>query len=100
MGIFEKIKAAWKARKIVNEATKEVTVNGETKNGIQTSEFWTKNIVQLVVIANMFLKNDIDPNQALLLVGALEGLYIGGRSLVKVAKDIIKALKGGAQATA
>lgn len=93
MGIFAKIKAAWAARKVLNEATKGVTMDGQTKPGWQTSEFWTKNVVQVIVIYNALAKKDISPELAVQLVVALEGAYTVGRSLVKTLKDFAGAFK-------
>lgn len=93
MNIFTKIRAIWKARKIINEAKTEVKTMDGIKPGLLTTEFWTKNIIQLVVLANMFLKHDIPPEMALGIVAALEGLYMAGRTGIKAVKDIVSAIK-------
>ncbi len=64
------------------------------KSGLFTTEFWSKNVVQLVVIYNALYKKDLDPQTAVAIVAALEGGYIAFRSLVKAAKDLVNQNKG------
>ena len=60
----------------------------ELTPGIQTSEFWGKVGVQvLVALAGMFHK-DVSPEKALIIVGSLEAIYAAGRSLVKAIRSI------------
>lgn len=93
MGLIAKIKAAMAARKILKEAGKEVRMDGETKPGWQTTEFWGKAMLQVVVIFNAFSSKDISPELASQLVVGLEGVYIAGRSGVKAAKAVAALLK-------
>ena len=60
----------------------------ELTPGIQTSEFWGKVGVQvLVALAGMFHK-DVSPEKALIIVGSLEAIYAAGRSLIKAVRSI------------
>ena len=94
MNIFQKIKVLFAGRKLIKQATKEATtMEGETKPGWQTSEFWTKNIVQLVTLYNMIAKHDIPPETGLAILAALEAVYIGGRSIVKGLKALAETYK-------
>lgn len=100
MGLFAKIKAVLAARKILKEATKETKMDGEAKPGWKSSEFWTKNIVQVVIIYNAMAKKNLDPQLAINLVVALEGVYTLGRTLVKAGKDFAAAFKKKAETPA
>lgn len=53
--------------------------------GIKSTEFWSKVVVQLVLIYNSLYKKNLDPQLALAIVGALEGIYPLARSVVKAA---------------
>ena len=63
------------------------------KPGWKTTEFWGKTIIQLVVVFNALSSKDIPVETATAIVAALEGIYIGGRSVVKAVKDIIVGWK-------
>lgn len=93
MNLFQKIGLALKARKILKEAEREVKTMDGIKPGWKTTEFWGKTVVQGVVIYNTFATNDIKPELALQMVGAIEGLYHGLRALVKIAKELKEAFK-------
>lgn len=93
MGFFAEVKALWEARKVVKAAVKEGTVDGQVKPGWMTTEFWTKNIVQLVVLYNAFEKKNVDPQMAVGIVTGLEGIYTLGRTVVKSVKDFVAAIK-------
>jgi microcystin-dependent protein len=93
MGLIAKIKAAFAARRILKEAAKEKTMDGQTKPGWQTTEFWTKNIVQLVVLYNALAKKNLDPQLAINLIVALEGVYTIGRTVAKAVKDFAGQFK-------
>lgn len=105
--LIQKIKVLLAARKLVKDAKREVKMNGETKPGWQTTEFWGKVLIQLVLVFNAFSSHDISIEQATLLITALEGIYMTVRSLVKSAKDvaglaknIVDQVKGKAEADA
>ena len=53
------------------------------KDGIKTTEWWGKVIVQVIAIVGMF-QNIIPAEHALALVAVLEGIYNIMRTLVKV----------------
>lgn len=72
MGFFTKIKAALQLSKI-------------NARGIWTTEFWSKNIVQLILIYNALYKKNIDPQVAVSIVAGLEAIYPIARSIVKSA---------------
>lgn len=93
MSLFAKIRAAWAARKLLKSATQEVTMDGQTKPGWQTTEFWGKAILQVIVIFNAFSKHSISPELGGQLVVGLEAVYIAGRSAVKAARDVIALVK-------
>lgn len=93
MGLIAKIKAAFAARKLLKSATREVTMDGQTKPGWQTTEFWGKAILQGVVIYNSLSRKDISPELAGQLVVGLEAVYIAGRSAVKGAKALAATVK-------
>lgn len=89
--MIQKIKALFKIKGVVKEATKGVQTMDGIKPGILTTEFWGKNIVQILVIYNAFFHKTIDPQMALELVGAIEGLYHGLRAAIKIAKQLADA---------
>jgi hypothetical protein len=93
MGLIAKFKAALAARRILKEASKEITMDGQTKPGWQTTEFWGKTLVQGIVIYNALAKKDISPELGAQLVVGLEAVYVAGRSVVKLVKDIIATFK-------
>lgn len=93
MGLFAKLKAVFAARRILKDATKEITMDGQTKPGWQTTEFWGKTLLQGIVIYNALAKKDIPPELAAQLVAGLEAVYIAGRSAIKTVKDLIAAFK-------
>lgn len=94
MKLIAKIKTLFAVRKIIKEAQK---MEG-TKPGWKTTEFWGKTIIQLVVVFNALSSRDIPVETATTIVATLEGIYIGGRSIVKAVKDIFTSLKGEAPA--
>ena len=100
MGLFAKIGAAWKARKILKNATKEVKTMDGVKPGWQTTEFWGKTVVQVIVLYNTFCKGNLDPQMGAQIVGAIEGLYHALRAVVKIGKDIGAAMKVKKEAVA
>jgi len=95
--VFERIKIFFKGRALLNEATKEVKMDNQVKPGWKTTEFWGKNLAQLVALGAMVaaLKgHNVTPEQqqvivqaGITVIGGLEGLYMGFRSLVKFVKD-------------
>lgn len=93
MGPIAKLKAFFALRKIKKEATREVVVNGQVKQGWKTTEFWGKTLVQLIVLYNSLFKGSIDPQAALTIVAGLEGIYTGGRAVVKSVKDVMETRK-------
>jgi hypothetical protein len=93
MNIFKKIGLALKARKILNQATREVKTMDGVKPGWQTTEFWGKTVVQMIVLYNTFFENKLDPQVGAQIVGAIEGLYHALRAVIKIGKDIAAAFK-------
>lgn len=93
MGLFGKIKVALAARRILKEAQKETKMDGQVKPGWKSSEFWSKNVVQLVIIYNALSGKNISPELAVQLVAGLEAAYAVGRALVKAVKDFAGAFK-------
>ena len=89
MGIIAKIKALFAVRKVIKEATK---MEG-TKPGWQTTEFWGKTILQIIVFYNAVSSKDIPVETATVIIAGLEAIYISGRSVVKAVKDTISAWK-------
>ena len=79
MGLIAKIKAAFAVRKILKEATHMDGI----KAGWKTTEFWGKNLIQLVVIFNALSSKDIPIETATVIVASLEAVYVAGRSVVK-----------------
>lgn len=61
--------------------------------GWKTTEFWGKTIIQLVVVYNALSSKDIPLDAATAIIAALEGVYIGGRSIAKAVKDIVAGWK-------
>jgi hypothetical protein len=55
------------------------------KPGVKTTEFWGKTLLQLVIILNMLfgLGIEMSAEQAMVIVGGLEGIYALVRGLVK-----------------
>jgi hypothetical protein len=80
----------------MSEPKPVTTTAPSPKPGIQSTELWSKLLIQLVLILNKRLGLDleIDGETALLIVGALEGLYQGGRPYVKRAVVIAAAQQG------
>lgn len=93
MNLFQKIGLALKARRIANEATKEVKTMDGVKPGWQTSEFWGKTLVQGVILYNSFFHKNIDPQLATQAVGAIEAIYHALRAAVKVAHSVKDSFK-------
>lgn len=94
MSIFQKIKLAWQARKLVNDATKEVKTMDGVKPGWQTTEFWGKTVVQGIVLYNSFFHKNLDPQLAVQIVSTIEAIYHGLRALVKAAQGLKAQNKG------
>lgn len=93
MTFWQKIRAIWIARKLFNEAKKEVKTMDGVKPGVLTTEFWGKTLVQIVVLYNTFAGAHIDPQLAMQTVAVIEALYHALRAVVKVAKEIGAAIK-------
>lgn len=86
MGFFAKLLSLFQAKNLLAQATSTVTVDGQPKPGIATSEFWSKNVIQLVLLYNaLFAKGEhqLDPQVAAALVLALEAAYLAVRQLLK-----------------
>lgn len=92
--MFAKIKAFFIWKKLETEALREVRVeNNITKPGWQTTEFWTKNLTQIVTLAAMAAAmsgHNVTPEQqaavvvlGIKVVAGLEGLYGLYRTVVK-----------------
>lgn len=93
LGIITKIKAALTINKYIKLATKEVKTMEGVKVGWKTTEFWGKSLIQLITLYNTLIGGHIDPQLGLTIVAALEGVYGGGRSLVKAVKELVEGLK-------
>lgn len=93
MGIIGKIKALFAVRKLIKEAGQ---MDG-TKPGWQTTEFWGKTLIQIVVLYNALSAKDIPIETATAIVAALEGIYVAGRSVVKAIKDVVVLWKKPAE---
>jgi len=65
--------------------TQTIIEPGDIKPGIKSTEFWGKLLVQLVLLANSVfgLGIEISDADAILTVGALEGLYQIWRGIMK-----------------
>ena len=93
MNLFQKIKLALAARKIANQATEEVKTMDGIKPGWQTTEFWGKTLVQIVVLYNTFCHRNIDPTLGTQTVALMEGIYVAIRGLIKAFQELKKGLK-------
>lgn len=66
--------------------------------GVRSSEFWTKNLVQLAVGVGALTGHGVTEQQAVYIVAALEGAYMGARALKKAIKQlahVVAAWKSG-----
>ena len=91
MNLIEKLKTFWALRRIKQEATK---MDPKTMTpGWQTTEFWGKTIIQLVVVFNALSSKDIPIETATMIIAGLEAVYVAGRSVVKAITDVIAGWK-------
>lgn len=59
-------------------------MNGETKPGWKSTEFWGKALVQGIVLWNSFKEDSqINPELGLTIIAFIEGVYGASRSVVK-----------------
>lgn len=72
-------------------------MDGTTKPGYLTTEFWGKNIMHIIVFYNTFFHKNLDPNMGIAAMTALEVAYGAGRSLVKAFKDLVALYKSNFQ---
>lgn len=100
MNLIQKLKALWAAKKLVSEAQKEIKTMDGVKPGWQTTEFWGKTIVQLVVVYNMITGAKIDPALGTQIVATIEAVYHALRAAIKVAREFAQAVKSKGQTPA
>lgn len=90
---WEKIKISWTARKLLAQATKEVTtMEGEVKPGYLTTEFWGARLTQIASLVAMVLsfKYNLSPEfqekvvtLGMSVIGAVEAGYSLSRGIAK-----------------
>lgn len=82
MGLIKNIKILFTVKKIF-----DMVKEGKMTEGMKTSEFWGKIVVQVMTVITA-LSGMIGDEWAVLIVSVLEGLYIIGRSIVKKTKGV------------
>jgi hypothetical protein len=83
--MIKKLKAYFLLKKLTQEAKEEVIMENQVKPGWKTTEFWGKNLVQIVSLGAMiaaFTGHNITPEQQATIVqtgtivfGAVEAVY-------------------------
>ena len=81
--LIVKVKSVIAAWKLLRQANKEVIVDGESKPGWKTTEFWGKVVVQIIILVNSMQGADVDPQMAVAAIAGVEAVYALSRSLVK-----------------
>ncbi len=78
MNLLQKIRLYFTLKKsfdeLKKEAKKEVVMNGETKPGYKTTEFWMTVCTNIVSIVGM-LKDVIPPQTAAIIIAVVNGIY-------------------------
>lgn len=71
-------------------------MESKVKPGLKTTEFWSKALIQLALIANMLfdLGVEIDDQTALTIVGGLEAIYNVVRGVAKAGPKTINVTNG------
>jgi hypothetical protein len=90
MNIFQKIKAFFAVKKVVEDEIKELKTM-DIKSGWRSSEFWSKLAAQAVVIWGA-VGGFVPPKYAAIIVVAAEGIYTIARSVLKMV-EVIQAAK-------
>ena len=58
------------------------------EKGVKSSEFWTKNLVQLIIIVGALTHHGVDEQKATIIVASLEGAYMALRTIKKIVREI------------
>ncbi len=78
MGLISKFKILWKIVGFI----KEIGKGDSMKAGIKTTEFWGKVAIQILAVVGA-ISGVIGEDKAIMIAGALEGLYSIARAIVK-----------------
>lgn len=64
----------------------------DEKPGYKSTEFWTKNAVQALIVAGALAHRGIDERTATLIVCGLEAAYMAARVALKALRGVLQAV--------